>query len=72
MDYRERQQRFQAPTGERTYDTCYLIDPTRTQETSQVYALESGVFSSTADAIHAILDSAAGQEFTQNEMTQSC
>ena len=65
MDYHGSYRAFQLDIEKRVYDVCYLIDSARPRNTLLDVDPEQGVFPSIADAISAILDSTAGQAYTQ-------
>lgn len=65
MDYHGSYKAFQLDIEKRVYDVCYLIDSARSRNTLLNVEPEQGVFPSIADAISAILDSTAGQAYTQ-------
>lgn len=65
MDYHATYQPFQIPIEKRAFDVCYLVDPARADNPLTGIDPELGVFPIIADTISAILDSTAGQKYTE-------
>lgn len=63
MIYHERERDFQVDVEKRLYDVCYLIDSRGALASSNP---EKGIFPSISDGISAILDTEAGQKYTEH------
>jgi len=64
MAYHATESELRLELNRRAFDVCYLFNPNRSQN-PLIGEPEEGVFPSVADAISAILDTKAGQKFTE-------
>ena len=65
MDYHNTYQPFRIAVEKRAFDVCYLADSARADNPLTGIDPELGVFPIIADAISAVLDKTAGQQYTE-------
>lgn len=65
IEYNDADSTFHMESGARLFDVCYLLDPARDANPLTSYPPDQGIFPCLADIISAILDSTAGEKYTE-------